>query len=82
MLKTFAERTTEAHLQAGDAPVSEMVPVESSHRIVLPRRSGESAFAPQQYCYAASKSGVVPSPLLASGVSQRNESSDAQRDAA
>jgi hypothetical protein len=82
MLKTVAERATEAHLQAGGAPVSAMVLVESSHRIVLPRRSGESPFAPRQYCYAASKSGVVPSALTASGVSQRDESSDAQRNAA
>jgi hypothetical protein len=82
MLKTFAEGTTEEHLQAGDAPVSEMVPVESSHRIVLPRRSGDLRLHRNNICYAASKSGVVPSPLLASGVSQRNESSDAQRDAA
>jgi hypothetical protein len=27
----------------------------------LPRRSGEFPFAPAQYCYAASKTGVVPS---------------------
>jgi hypothetical protein len=82
MLKTVAEKGTEAHLQAGGTPVSAMAPVENTHKIVLPRRSGESAFAPRQYCYAASRSGVVPSPLAASGVSQRDESSDAQRDAA
>jgi hypothetical protein len=27
----------------------------------LPRRSGESRFAPAQYYYAASKTGVIPS---------------------
>jgi hypothetical protein len=27
----------------------------------LPRRSGESQFAPAQYYYAASRTGVVPS---------------------
>ena len=27
----------------------------------LPRRSGESPFAPAQYYYAASKTGVLPS---------------------
>jgi len=30
-------------------------------KIFLPRRSGELRFAPQQYYYAASKSGVIPS---------------------
>jgi hypothetical protein len=30
-------------------------------RRYLPRRSGESPFAPAQYYYAASKTGVVPS---------------------
>jgi hypothetical protein len=83
MLEIVAESTTEAHLQAGGSPLTAMIPVESSHRIILPRRSGESQFAPRQYCYAASKSGVVPSlPLTASGVSQRDERSDARRDAA
>jgi hypothetical protein len=83
MLEIVTESATEAHGQAGDSPLAAMAPVESSHRIVLPRRPGESPFAPRQYCYAASKSGVVPSlPLTASGVSQRDESSDAQRNAA
>jgi hypothetical protein len=80
MLEIVAESTTEAHLQAEDSSLTAMIPVESSHRIILPRRSGESQFAPR---YAASKSGVVPSlPLTASGVSQRDERSDARRDAA
>jgi len=83
MLEIVAESGTEAHLQAGGSPHTAMVPVETSHRIILPRRSGESPFAPRQYCYAASKSGVVPSrPLTVSGVSQHEERSDAQRDAA
>jgi hypothetical protein len=43
----------------------------------LPKRAGEPRFAPPQYYYAASKSGVVPS--LASNV---DEGSDIQRDAA
>jgi hypothetical protein len=34
-------------------------------RIFLPRRSGESHFAPHQYYYPASKTGVVPSWRLA-----------------
>jgi hypothetical protein len=76
------------HVQAGGssfvamAPVA-MAPVESSHRIILPRRSGESRFAPPQYWYAASKSGVMPSPPLTTfGVSQHDERSDTQREAA
>jgi hypothetical protein len=30
-------------------------------RILLPRRPGESKFAPPQYYYSASRSGVMPS---------------------
>ena len=83
MLEIVAESGREAHGRAEGSPRAGMIPAESSHRIILPRRSGESRFAPQQYCYAASKSGVVPSlPLTASGVSQRDESGDVQRDAA
>jgi hypothetical protein len=69
MLEIVAKRSTEAHGQAGGSPLAPMIPVESSHRIILPRRSGEFPFAPRQYCYAASKSGVVPSVLLSAPVS-------------
>jgi hypothetical protein len=31
------------------------------HKIFLPARSGESRFAPRQYYYPASRTGVVPS---------------------
>jgi hypothetical protein len=31
------------------------------HKIILPRRPGESRFGPQQYYYPASRTGVVPS---------------------
>ena len=42
-----------------------MIPAErSGQKIVLPRRPGNSAFAPRQYYYAASKSGVMPSFAL------------------
>jgi hypothetical protein len=34
-------------------------------KIVLPRRPGESSLQPQQYWYAASESGVVPSSVIA-----------------
>jgi hypothetical protein len=79
MLEIVAESDKEAHGEAGGCPFVATIPVESTHRIVMPRRSAESRFAPRQYCYAASKSGVVPSlHLTASGVSQRNESSNGQ----
>jgi hypothetical protein len=82
MLEIVTE-SAEAHLEAGGSPFVATIAVEGCHRIILPRRSGESRFAPRQYCYAASKSGVVPSlPPAASGISQRDERSDAQRDAA
>jgi hypothetical protein len=34
-------------------------------KILLPRRSGESKFAPRQYYYSASRSGVIPSERFA-----------------
>ena len=34
--------------------------IKAGRKIYLERRSGESTFAPRQYFYAASKSGVVP----------------------
>jgi hypothetical protein len=71
------------HVQAGGLSFVAMAPVESGHRIILPRRSGESRLAPPQYWYAASKSGVMPSPPLTTfGVSQHDERSDTQREAA
>jgi hypothetical protein len=83
MLEIAAESGTEVQRQSGGSPLVAMISVEISHRIILPKRSGESRFAPQQYCYAASKSGVVPSlPLTASRTSQRDGSNDVQRDAA
>lgn len=46
-------------------------PVESTgEKIFLPRRSSEPPFAPQQYYYRASKSGVVP-PWTISGAVYR-----------
>ena len=35
-----------------------------SQKIFLPQRPNEPRFAPQQYYYAASKSGVVPSRVI------------------
>ena len=33
---------------------------DAPRKIVLPRRPGESRFAPPQYYYPASRSGVIP----------------------
>jgi hypothetical protein len=83
MLEIVAQNGTQTDRQAGGFPSVATIPIESSRRIILPRRSGESRFGPRQYWYPASKSGVVPSPpLAASRVSQRDESSDDQLDAA
>ena len=59
----------ECHDQSRDSfPVMEALARDVHHqRILLPRRPGESRFAPPQYYYAASKSGVVPSWVAASG---------------
>jgi hypothetical protein len=41
------------------------LPAGLAHRkILLPRKPEESRFAPQQYYYAASKSGVVPRGVI------------------
>jgi hypothetical protein len=73
MLEIAAQNGMQTDLQAGGFPFVATILVESSHRIILPRRSGESRFAPRQYCYPASKSGVVPSfaPRRVSTISTR-----------
>jgi hypothetical protein len=48
----------------------------------LPKRNGEPRFAPRQYYYPASKSGVVPSLPIRAAISHFDEDSDIQRDAA
>jgi hypothetical protein len=78
MLEIVTERSTELHGQAGGSALAPMIRVESSHRIILPRRSGEPPFAPRQYCYAASKNGVVPGLPLSAPVSTPDEGSDAR----
>jgi hypothetical protein len=40
----------------------------AGQKIFLPGRSNEPRFAPQQYYYAASKSGVVPSRAISAAV--------------
>jgi hypothetical protein len=46
----------------GKQDIADLMPAP---RTFLPRRSGESHFAPHQYYYPASKTGVVPSWRLA-----------------
>jgi hypothetical protein len=83
MLEIVTQNGAQTDFQAGSSPFVAMIPPERSHRIILPKRSRESRFAPQQYWYPASKSGVVPSlPVAAFGVSQLDESGDVQRNAA
>jgi hypothetical protein len=83
MLEIVPQDGTQTRVEAGGSPFVTIIPMGNSHRMILPRRSGESRFAPRQYWYAASKSGVVPSlALFASEVSRRDESGDVQRDAA
>ena len=82
MIEIVADSGTETTGQAGGPSLAATMPVESRHRIILPRRSGEFWFAPRQYCYSASKSGVVSSLPLTASVSKRDEGSDVQGEGA
>ena len=83
MIEIVAGSGTETTGQAGGPSLAATMPVESRHRIILPRRSGEFWFAPRQYCYAASKGGVVPSMCpLSPSASELDDGRDDQRDAA
>jgi hypothetical protein len=68
---------TGRHAGPGQSPVATAV----GGKTFLPKRAGEPRFAPPQYYYAASKSGVVPSLPMTAG-SNVDEGSDIQRDAA
>jgi hypothetical protein len=68
---------TGPHAGLGQSPFATTV----GRKTFLPKRAGEPRFAPQQYYYAASKSGVVPS-LPISTAFKVDEGSDIQRDAA
>jgi hypothetical protein len=61
--RTFARRPFGLADSEGERGIAKMMPQteESAGKIFLPSRSNESRFAPQQYYYPASKSGVVPS---------------------
>jgi hypothetical protein len=61
--RTFARRPFGLADSEGERAIANMMPQteESPGKIFLPSRSNEPRFAPQQYYYPASKSGVVPS---------------------
>ena len=57
----------ECHGIAGRG-ITDVAPTSPDNRlrkILLPRRPGESKFAPRQYYYPASRSGVMPSERFA-----------------
>jgi hypothetical protein len=76
-----------AQLTTSKLSANETRPVQSpfttavGRKMYLPKRAGEPPFAPPQYYYAASKSGVVPSLLMAAA-SNIDNGSDIQHDAA
>jgi hypothetical protein len=72
-----AANETGRHAGLGQSPFATTV----GRKTFLPKRAEEPRFAPRQYYYAASKSGVVPS-LLVSVISDIDVGSDIQRDAA
>jgi hypothetical protein len=73
----LAANETGGHAGLGQSPFATTV----GRKTFLPKRAGEPRFAPRQYYYAASKSGVAPS-LPVSAVSNVDVGSDMQRDAA
>ena len=76
-----------AQLTTSKLSANETGPVQSpfmtavGRKTYLSKRAGEPPFAPPQYYYAASKSGVVPS-LLMVAAPNIDDGSDIQRDAA
>jgi hypothetical protein len=56
-IEVWDENTGEAEAMDPGAPINDTSP----QKIFLPRGSAETRFAPRQYYYLASKSGVVPS---------------------
>lgn len=83
MFEIVANGHADVYGYPGDSTVTAMIRAESgSHKIVLPRRSGEFPFAPRQYFYPASKSGVVPSFALSGSISLLDDPGGFQRAAA
>ena len=58
LIQLFEQGTAEIHL-GGAGALSENA--GGPRKFLLPRGSAETRFAPRQYYYLASKSGVVPS---------------------
>jgi hypothetical protein len=60
----FVGATTDGsnHRKSADPAIKSTTaqPTDTPSKIVLPRRPGESRFAPPQYYYPASRSGVMP----------------------
>jgi hypothetical protein len=52
-----SERVVEADITIAASQLIEAGP----HKLVLPRRPGESRLGPRQYYYPASRTGVLPS---------------------
>jgi hypothetical protein len=64
MAADAAEGGSGAHQPIAEPGLAGIIPGMTAgglHKIILPRRPGESRFGPQQYYYPASPSGVVPS---------------------
>ena len=60
--RTLDPGTLEAFgLTMENEPFAAELPANARRKILLPRRPGESKFAPPQYYYPASPSGVMPS---------------------
>jgi len=69
--RPFERRVRLADYVAIEQTMADVMPrmaESTSQKIFLPRRSGELPFAPQQYYYAASKSGVVPNWAISTAV--------------
>jgi hypothetical protein len=57
LIELFGESTAEIDVGHSGAQTENTGP----HKILLPRGSAETRFAPRQYYYVASRSGAVPS---------------------
>jgi hypothetical protein len=74
----LAASETGRHAGLGQSPFATTV----GRKTFLFKRAGEPRFAPRQYYYAASKSGVVPSLPMSGPVSNLDEGGEVQLDAA
>jgi hypothetical protein len=74
----LAASETGRHAGLGQSPFATTVGLKT----FLPKRAGEPRFAPRQYYYAASKSGLVPGLPMSASVSNLDDGGDDQRNAA